>query len=99
VWGRNVKETKQQGDETTGHETAGGRNDWGRNDWGRNGKGTKRPVTNLPSSPLPNNSKYWSKLVKMENIWLKLVEVAGQAWKSLSKFENKVSKILSNFEI
>jgi hypothetical protein len=27
----------------------------------------------------PNNSKSWSKLVKMENIWLKLVKVAARS--------------------
>jgi hypothetical protein len=68
--GRNSKGTKRQGDETTGDGTARGRND---------------QLQTSPPPPLPNNSKYWSKLVKMENILLKLVEVAGQTWKKFVK--------------
>jgi hypothetical protein len=57
VWGRNVKGTKQQGDEMTGDETARG----------QNGKGTKRPGTKQqgdettikpPVNPLSRNAPY-----------------------------------------
>jgi hypothetical protein len=36
-------------------------------------------------SPPPNDSKSWSDLVKMENIWLKLVKVEGQIWQKFVK--------------
>jgi hypothetical protein len=42
-------------------------------------KNLRRRYRGLWGVYTPNNSKSWSKLVKMENIWLKLVKVAARS--------------------